>query len=290
MERIYIPIFILLIHFILTDYDNETLEYIEKWRNYPACRLGRLQSPIEINEYDCIYSNDFSFVYQDYDDPKYKESPIILNLNNNNNENYAFTAKNINGGFINFAKKGVIKQYDLIGIELYPPLHKINGDKFSFELHLVHKKNLDFKTNKNQYRKIQDPNIYLTIVLRYANKDLCNNACASDNELLNKLTNETIGIENLDDFPIFQDKRAFLYEGSSLHIPCDENVNYYVVKDLFLNENEDISPNLTFTELNASDTYSRPVYKNFMNYREVLKSNFISVEIIAFFLIVFILF
>ena len=279
MEIRNIIIFFLLIHCILTNNDDV---YISNWRDYPTCRLGRLQSPIEINEYNSIYSNDFSFVYQDY------KTMNSVNLNENS---YAFTAGSLSGGYINFERKGVIKQYELIGIELYPALHKINNDTFSYELHLVHKKNLDFMTNKNQYRRIQDPNMYLTIVLRYAKKEICspngNIVCASDNNLLKLLTNGT-GIDSLSNFPIFQDKRAFFYEGSSLHIPCDENVNYYVVKDLFLFDGPDLT--LPFKELNPYNTYSRPVYKNYMNYREVLKSSFISFEIITFLLIAFILF
>ena len=296
MEIRNIIIFFLLMHFILSDdnenenkYDIKTEEYISTWRDYPACRLGRLQSPIEINEYSSIYSNDFSFVYQDY--KKINENNKI-SINITNNKTYALTAGSLNGGYVNFERKGVIKQYELIGIELYPALHKINNDTFSYELHLVHKKNLDFMTNKNQYRRIQDPNMYLTIVLRYANDSICSSnkiVCTSDNNLLKMLTNST-GIDSLSDYPIFQDKRAFFYEGSSLHIPCDENVNYYVVKDLFLFNDEDLSDKLTFTKLEPFEKYSRPVYKNFMNYREVLKSNFISFELIKFLLIIFILF
>ena len=75
-----------------------------------------------------------------------------------------------------------------------------------------------------------------------------------------------------------------------MHIPCDENVNFYVVKDLFLFNDEDLSDKLTFTKLEPFEKYSRPVYKNFMNYREVLKSNFISFELIKFLLLIFILF
>ena len=290
MEIRNIIIFIFLIHFILandneTEYDNLTKEYISSWRDYPACKLGRLQSPIAINEYDSIYSNDFSFVYQDYNIKN--ETNISLDINNNTGK-YALIGENINGGYINFERKGVIKQYELVGIELYPPLHKINNDTFSFELHLLHKKNLNFNTNKNQYRRIQDPNMYLTIVLRYGNSTQCSGKCASDDGLLEKLI-DVKGIESLEAFPFFQDKRAFFYEGSSLHIPCDENVNYYVIKDLFLNGNNSLMPNFTFTELKPFDKYSRPVYKNYMNYREVLKSNFISVEIITLLLLSFIL-
>jgi len=45
MEKINILFIFILIHFISSD------DYQDKWRDYPACRLGRMQSPIEINEY-----------------------------------------------------------------------------------------------------------------------------------------------------------------------------------------------------------------------------------------------
>ena len=192
-------------HLIFSQNMPNNTAYNEKWRDYPTCRLGRLQSPIEINEYQSIYSKDFSFVYQDYKDI----SPAIsININH---DNYAFVT-DLNGGYINFERGGVIKQYALKRIELYPGLHIINEEMPDYEIHLVHEKNLDFKTNKNQYRRIQDPNMFLTVVLRY--KKNCsgeNKICASDNNLLNDLLNNNfLGLRN---YPIFQDKRAFLYEG-----------------------------------------------------------------------------
>ena len=146
------------------------------WRKYSSCKIGRLQSPIALNEYDSDYSNSFSFVYEYYKTPK-----SITKIDNS----YTYTLYwNItDGGFVNFEKQGVIKQYELEKIELYTGIHKIDGKKGDYELHFVHKKNLDFNSNKNQYRKIVDANMYLTVVLRYKND--CNNnddyKCISDN-------------------------------------------------------------------------------------------------------------
>ena len=268
--------------FILINFISSN-DYQDTWRDYPACRLGRMQSPIEINEYQSIYTNDFSFVYQDY-----REINTQFDLNTYK-ENYALVANMYGGGYINFERNGVIKQYELMRAELYPGLHIINGDSSDYELHLVHSKNLDFKTNKNQYRRIQDPNMFLTIILRYKKNCLEDNkiVCASDNGLLENLNNSKK--INLQEYPVFHDKRAFLYEGSSLHIPCDENVNYYVVKDLFYC-NDSIKFNLSFVNITAMEKYDRPVYKNFMIYKEVSKSNFNSVKIITFLLIIFMLF
>jgi len=260
------------------------------WRDYPTCKIGRLQSPIKIKEYESIYANNFSFVYQSYED---------CNCNNNIKENYAYTincAKG-SGGYINFERGGVIKQYEFIRAELYPALHEINEEKIldgDYELHLIHEKNLDFVTNKNQYRSIQDPNMYLVIVLRYRDCSKGGNACTSDNGLLEKLTSEPLNNFNLKDYNIFQDKRAYFYEGSFVHIPCDENVNYYIVKDFFHLKKgpkfPDFSTGNKIKKINLSNIFGRPIYKNFMNYREVLGSHYFSLKnvVVSFlFIIIF---
>ena len=253
---------------------------MEDWRDYPTCRLGRLQSPIDIKEYESTYANNFSFVYQSYNK---------INVSQNQSEdNYADVYDASNGGYINFERGGVIKQYELVRFEIYPGIHSIDGDKGDFELHLFHKKNLDFITNKNQYRSIQDANMFLVVVLRY--KDSCENVnCISDSGLLKSIYNKDINFD-LNKYSIFQDKRAYFYEGSLLHIPCDENVNYYVVKDFFFNSNIKKSSFKLKEGIPHSDRFGRPVYKNFMNYKEVLKSNFISMQKITLFLLIFILF
>jgi carbonic anhydrase len=255
----------------------------EEWRDYPTCRLGRLQSPIEIKEVDSTYSNDFSFVYQNY---KQISSITITN------KTYAFSSGDIKGGYINFERGGVIKQYELIRIDIYPGLHKIDGITSDYEVHLIHKKNLDFNTNKNQYRSIQDANMYLSVVLRYSTKTNCKDnskiSCTSDNGLFDKLKTLNTGPISLNNYPIFQDKRAFLYEGSSLQIPCDENVNYYVVNDFFAMEGEDFNT-LKDKTIKIANSFDRPIYKNFMNYREVMKSDAISIKLLTLIILLFFL-
>ena len=253
----------------------------QEWREYPTCKYGRLQSPINLNEYDSTYSNSFSFVYQ-YFKP---------NMNITKIETYTTMWKIQEGGnYLNFEKDGVIKQYELDKIELYKGIHKIDGEKGDYELHLVHKKNLDFNSNKNQYRKIVDANMYLVIVLRYKNCTVENSACISDNGLLSKLTTNSNDFD-LNKYPIYQDKRAYLYEGSFLYSPCDENVNYYVINDFFYpngldNGLNDTLKNFNLTDFNdIKDRYGRPVLKNFMTYREFLNSKINSINIFCLLII-----
>ena len=253
----------------------------QEWREYPTCKYGRLQSPINLNEYDSTYSNSFSFVYQ-YFKPKMNITKI---------ETYTTMWKIQEGGnYLNFEKDGVIKQYELDKIELYKGIHKIDGEKGDYELHLVHKKNLDFNSNKNQYRKIVDANMYLVIVLRYKNCTVENSACISDNGLLSKLATNLNDFD-LNKYPIYQDKRAYLYEGSFLYSPCDENVNYYVINDFFYpngldNGLNDTLKNFNLTDFNdIKDRYGRPVLKNFMTYREFLNSKINSINIFCLLII-----
>ena len=253
----------------------------QEWREYPTCKYGRLQSPINLNEYDSTYSNSFSFVYQ-YFKP---------NMNITKIETYTTMWKIQEGGnYLNFEKDGVIKQYELDKIELYKGIHKIDGEKGDYELHLVHKKNLDFNSNKNQYRKIVDANMYLVIVLRYKNCTVENSACISDNGLLSKLATNLNDFD-LNKYPIYQDKRAYLYEGSFLYSPCDENVNYYVINDFFYpngldNGLNDTLKNFNLTDFNEiKDRYGRPVLKNFMTYKEFLNSKINSINIFCLLII-----
>ena len=253
----------------------------QEWREYPTCKYGRLQSPINLNEYDSTYSNSFSFVYQ-YFKP---------NMNITKIETYTTMWKIQEGGnYLNFEKDGVIKQYELDKIELYKGIHKIDGEKGDYELHLVHKKNLDFNSNKNQYRKIVDANMYLVIVLRYKNCTVENSACISDNGLLSKLATNLNDFD-LNKYPIYQDKKAYLYEGSFLYSPCDENVNYYVINDFFYpngldNGLNDTLKNFNLTDFNdIKDRYGRPVLKNFMTYREFLNSKINSINIFCLLII-----
>jgi carbonic anhydrase len=269
---------------IIELFDSIFSTEINDWRDYPACKLGRLQSPIEINENESIYANNFSFVYQNY---KEIEMP---NKADNYNYSTVFEIEK-SDGFINFERGGVIKQYEFKRFEIYPGIHPIDGKPGNYELHLIHEKNLNFNTNKNQYRSIQDANMYLVIVLRYKKQSNCKGEkCISDDGLLKKIGEG--GAIDLSDYPVFQDKRAYFYEGSSLYIPCDENVNYYIIKDFFtLQEDESKLPNYGNKKIHSSNKYGRPVYKNFMNYKEVLGNNYFSFKkiVISFLFIIILL-
>ena len=184
-------LFILFIIELLCSYVAALLE----WRDFPACNFGRLQSPIAIYENESIYANNFSFVYQSYTGDSLENIP--------NDYTNSFSIK---GGYINFERGGVIKQYEFEKVEIHQGIHSIDGKSGDYELHLIHKKNLDFITNKNQYRNIQDASMYLVIVLRYKEEANCKKECISDDGLLNKINN---GVSlDLNKYPVFQDKSS----------------------------------------------------------------------------------
>ena len=242
-----------------------TAKYQKQWVSFPACRMGRLQSPIRLNVTESIYSSSFSIVYQSY---KVITNPNpVLTLQYSNTNKYAVKSNDLDGGYIHFQKGGVIKQYKLIRFELYKGLHTIDFDTSEYELHIVFEKNLGYVSNKNQYRRIQDTNNYLVIALRY-------NVTGgiTDNGLLSKLKDNNNNNFNLGDFPIFQDKKAYFYEGSFIYNPCKEDVNYLVIEPIF-NAGTTVKKFDKYEAFkNYSLAYERPIYRNYMNFTESLSS------------------
>ena len=243
--------------------------YSEQWTSFPACHMGRLQSPIRLNVTESTFSNKFSIVYQKFEDGKLKSNlPTSYNPNK-----YAIYTNVDNGGYLHFAKDGVIKQYQLIKYEIYKGLHEFGATntKSKYELHIVFWKNLGFTSNKNQYRRITDVNNYLVIVLRYGESGI------SDGGLLKALKETTTSDTfNLGEYPVFQDKKAYFYDGAFIYNPCLEDVSYYVVEPIF-NLN-----GISFSYGNDGNgykeralAYERPIYRNYMNYTESLASSLI---------------
>lgn len=248
-------------------------EYQKQWVSFPSCRMGRLQSPIKLNVTDSIYSPIFSIVYQNYKDINTKLDLTQKDLT----KKYAIKTDDIDGGFIHFQKGGVIKQYQLKRFELYKGLHQVGFTKSDYELHIVYQKNLGYVSNKNQYRRIQDANNYLVIVLRY---NSTNNGGINDNGLLSQLTTtDDSGSFNLGDYPIYQDKKAYYYEGSFIYNPCKEDVNYLVIEPIFNAGDANLYDDKygqyeAFKE--CSLAYERPIYRNYMNYTESLSSSYLN--------------
>ena len=245
--------------------------YSDQWTSFPACHMGRLQSPIRLNVTESTFSNKFSIVYQNFEDGTL-DSNWFTTYNPNK---YAIYTNVDKGGYLHFAKDGVIKQYELIRYEMYQGLHEFGAtaSRSKYELHIVFKKNLGFTSNKNQYRRITDVNDYLVIVLRYGAQN--GETEISDGGLLKGLNQ---GSFNLGDYPVFQDKKAYYYDGAFIYNPCHEDVSYYVVEPIFKLDNGITIGYDTKTKDGYKDralAYERPIYRNYMNYTESLSSSFI---------------
>ena len=277
--------FLLFISFFSNIFTQDA-SYEDMWLSFPACHMGRLQSPVRLNISESKYSNSFSIVYQYFDVIK------IIDAGNKDLDKEPSRKIKIDGGsgYINLQRNGVIKQYSFKHIEMFRGLHKVESSKSEFEVHLIFKKELGFSTNQNQYRRITDTNNYLAIVLRYNNSNSkaatqtsSNIPLASDGGLLEKLleTTSTSTEINFNDYPIF-DRRAFFYEGSQIYNPCSENYNYIVLYDTFKSTRdvEQIVARSDWAVREFAHSYDRPIYRNFMNYTETISSGFLKINLI----------
>lgn len=246
--------------------------YSDQWTSFPACHMGRLQSPIRLNVTESTFSNKFSIVYQNFGDGSITSGWLT---NTYVLSKHAIYTDVTNGGYLHFAKDGVIKQYELQRYEIYQGLHEFGAtnSRAKYELHIVFKKNLGFTSNKNQYRRITDVNNYLVIVLRYGAQN--GETEISDGGLLAGLN---LGKNfNLGKYPVFQDKKAYFYDGAFIYNPCHEDVSYYVVEPIFKLDNS-ITIGYTSTKDGYKDralAYERPIYRNYMNYTESLASSLV---------------
>ena len=259
--------------------------YEEMWLSFPACHMGRLQSPVRLNISESKYSNSFSIVYQYFNGIEINNAG---NANLGNEPSRKIEKIEIKGsGYINLQRNGVIKQYSFKHIEMFRGLHKVESSRSEFEVHLIFEKVLGFSTNQNQYRRITDTNNYLAIVLRYNNSNSktatqtsSNIPLASDGGLLEKLL--AVGSEiNFNDYPIF-DRRAFFYEGSQIYNPCSEDYNYIVLYDIFKSSKKvnEIVAKSDWAVREFAHSYDRPIYRNFMNYTETISSGFLKINLI----------
>lgn len=258
--------------FLVLSFMQCDTSYSDVWTSFPACHMGRLQSPIRLNVTESTFSNKFSIVYQNFEDGTL-DSNWFTTYNPNK---YAIYTNVDKGGYLHFAKDGVIKQYELKKYEIYQGLHQFgpNQSRSRFELHIVFEKNLGFTSNKNQYRRITDVNKYLVIVLRYGARN--EETEISDGGLLKGLTSKPTF--NLGNYPVFQDKKAYFYDGAFIYNPCHEDVSYYVVEPIFKLEqtiNVDYKKKDSDGYKERALAYERPIYRNYMNYTESLSSSLI---------------
>jgi carbonic anhydrase len=282
-----------LLTFVIGVVESQKSNYRSLYTTSLACEMGRLQSPLNLQDVYSNFNSSVNILYTDYVPIQnaylgWSKSGRILQVNQK-----LGTPSTSNFGYAGLSRGGVIKQYALTGIEIYTPAeHKINGFDYDLEILLIHENVIQFQTNVNQYRRIPDGNKYLTISLLYSQK-----GGVSDNGFLKDLVSTWNGNSNPDyktssflldmnSYELIRDRRWFFYEGSFSYFPCDEVVNKIVIRDPFIMENlslfQDIYKTVYDTPIVSkpiSESNGRPIYRNYMNETEVLSGEWISTRL-----------
>lgn len=274
------------------------INYRNTYTSSLTCKMGRLQSPIDLKDQFSKFNATIYPVYYHYsvipnaylgwsDDGGLAE---LRRVNQNQSD--------INYGYLGLQRDGILKQYELTDIEVnFPGEHMIEGKSFQVEVKFLHKKVLGFQTNVNQYRRIPDANTYLYISILYRT-----DGTSSDNGFLDELVSSWTGPErtgafgtytqtgpyslDLLSYGLFQDRQFYFYEGSYTYEPCDETVNQMVIKDTFSVSADamKVLANIYSKYTNAvasksiSEYYGRPIYRNYMNATEA-SSSFITLNL-----------
>ena len=249
-----------------------------------ACNDGRRQSPIDLNEKSSNFTLNYSIIYENYksfeDVVLTFQNPLLeisdkVNLLNNSKDK----------GYVVLTLNGFLHKYDLEKIVINTPSeHFLNGIEADLEMSFIHRKDIDYETEVNSFKKNTDINQYLIISFLYSVNGTNSDTGFIDNvrNYYNALgvTENTVGMKfDVFNSGLIKDKRFYLYSGSETVAPCSETHLHYVVADVYkisqesvnfyknryqfkynnLDENQ-ISPNF---RKSISPLNGRPVYRNF---------------------------
>lgn len=256
--------------------------YQEIFNNGLTCKTGRIQSPLELSDVASNYSQENLITNINY----LSLNNLYVALNERILKVFQGNVNAQNFGNINFKKNGYLSQYQLIDIEFYYTAEhfiKEGGSAIvpDVEVKLIHKKSNKFSSSANQNRNFTESNSYLIVSLLYKQ-----NATFSDNGFLTDL----IGVYNptkspmlmknvdLDKYNLIESNRYYMYDGSFSYFPCDEDVSYVVVKDLFSIRENDLNKIVTiysnkysspFVNKAIAKPYGRPIYRNFVTLNSI---------------------
>ncbi len=266
-----------------------------------TCKMGRLQSPIDLSDTTSKYNSTINPLYYNY-------QPLSNAVVNWNSEGRVLELKpessTGNYGYLGLSRGGALKQYALVGVQIsFPGEHSIEGVISQAEVKLIHDKVIPFATTVDQYRSIPDSNTHLVISILYSpsanNTDngFMDQILSTYNTQANTFNYGTSQNINLLSYRLFQDRQFYFYEGSFTSAPCDENVNYIVVKDNFY-----LSPTAkniltqayskytgSIASKSRTDLFGRSVYRNYINQGESLSSNYLNWNVLASLLLLSIL-
>ncbi len=251
--------------------------YQDTFNNGLTCKTGRIQSPIELSDESSIHSDGYSLTTVNYLSLNslylgFNERILKVSQNNVDSPNF---------GRVNYKKNGYLSQYQLIDIEFYYPAEhniKVKGSVVvpEIEVKLIHKKNIKFFSSVNENRNFTEANSYLIVSLLYKNTaTLSDNGFLSDFLTLYNPTKSPMMMKNidLDKYNLIRSNRYYMYDGSFSYFPCDENVSYIVVKDLFFVSQTDINTIVSryltkysspYVNKAIAEPFGRPVFRNFV--------------------------
>ena len=213
-------IFIFILILISTINGNEgPLEYPEPPQGWEEgdCQSTQIQSPINISPIE-----DESLIIDNGVHATIK-SLSYSNINSGEvkfDNNHKWTSKELDIGFLNIKLNHTEFKYKLHSIHFHlNSEHRLENKQYPMEMHIVHKNtNLNDKDNENlvigvlfDYNSEYDDNQFLNDINLAKEKEMKN---ASILSLINK------------------DDEFYYYKGSLTTIPCTENVNWIVFKDI----------------------------------------------------------
>lgn len=259
-------------------------QHLTNW----ACNDGRRQSPVMLQTQNSTYAENFSIVYEDY--PNFNNLYVTSNLGDSSKviEMVDFNRQNL-GGYLVFELSGYQYKFDLQSIHVkYNAEHRIDGYFPDLELQFIHKKDLDYVSSANEFKKMPDVSEYLVVSVLYAI-----NGTNSDNGFINSFsegrfssnritTNASFRGVNLNMVGngLIANRRFYYYTGSETITPCSETHMYYVVADVFqINEST-----VNIFRRKFEDKYAFDNFRRFnkelaeLNGRRVLRNFYIDEE------------
>ena len=219
MEKLFKKYLIHLLFIIVNISCNEgPLQYPEPptgWED-GTCQSLQIQSPINIpsfNDESLVIDNGIHATIKDLAYSAVKSASVAFD------HSHKWTTKELDIGFIEIELNGTLYKYKLnsIHFHLYSE-HRIDSKQYPMEMHIVHK-----NTNKTDK---DNENLVVGVLFDYKNDK--NNKFLDDMNLASEKNIQGANILSL----IKKEDEFFYYKGSLTTVPCTENVNWIVFKDV----------------------------------------------------------
>jgi carbonic anhydrase len=273
---------------------SQAYDFRTSYHSSSACLNGRLQSPIDLVQYDSSFNPKFQL---------YTDSYSVINnarvIFNGIHLSVSQTQNLLNNfGYASYIKNGVAKQYILKNIEVhFPGEHQIEGQQPDVEIMFIHEKNLGYQSSMNHFRQIPDSNLFLIVSILYKRsstltdngflKDLLSTVSGyTSNNNFNYRTDFSLDIDSYD---ILGSKAVYFYDGSFTYTPCDETVNRVVYRDMYSissNDYQFLSQIYQSVYTNGvtnkaiAKVYGRNITRNFMNYTEAASAGYLNMKLV----------